>query len=157
MNRVSVREAKEQDAAAILKCLALAFEPYRAMYSEQGFYDTVLTPESIGRRMSEMKVFVSTTDSGDIVGTIACKADGEEGHLRGMAVRPEWQGCGVSAQLLQAAEHDLRDQGCARITLDTTAPLKRAMRFYERHGYRASGKVSDFFAMALYEYEKVIR
>jgi GNAT superfamily N-acetyltransferase len=153
----SIREAREADAAAILECLAAAFEPYRGLYSDQGFYDTVLTPETIRGRMSEMTVFVSVTESGEVVGTIACKADGEEGHLRGMAVLPERQGCGVSAQLLETAEQHLRDHGCLRITLDTTAPLKRAMRFYERHGYQPSGKVSNFFGMALYEHEKIIR
>jgi|SRR5581483_2328086 len=157
MGPVSVREAREEDAAGILKCLATAFEAYRAEYSEAGFYDTVLTPETIARRMSEMSVFVATTDSGEIVGTIACKAEGEEGHLRGMAVAPGWQGRGLSALLLERAEQHLRVQGCSRISLDTTAPLKRAMRFYERHGYRASGRISDFFGMPLYEYEKILR
>jgi len=28
------------------------------------------------------------------------------------------------------------------------------MRFYEKHGYRRSGKVSDFFGMPLVEYVK---
>jgi len=31
------------------------------------------------------------------------------------------------------------------------------MRFYERHGYRRSGKIGDFFGMALIEYVKVLK
>jgi hypothetical protein len=30
------------------------------------------------------------------------------------------------------------------------------MRFYERHGYRRSGRVQDFFGMPLIEYAKDI-
>jgi len=30
------------------------------------------------------------------------------------------------------------------------------MRFYEKHGYRRSGKVSDFFGMPLVEYVKPV-
>ncbi len=28
------------------------------------------------------------------------------------------------------------------------------MRFYEKHGYRRSGRITDFFGMALHEYGK---
>jgi GNAT superfamily N-acetyltransferase len=117
----------------------------------------------------------------------------KEGHIRGMAVLPSWQGLrvrvsrntelpvlpeersdeapvfaepqaspelaegvveGTAAELLHAAERYLRSQRCTRVTLDTTAPLQRAIRFYERNGYRASGRVIDFFGMPLYEYVK---
>jgi ribosomal protein S18 acetylase RimI-like enzyme len=40
------------------------------------------------------------------------------------------------------------------VTLDTTRPLQRAIRFYERHGYRQTGRVSDFYGMELIEYAK---
>ena len=36
----------------------------------------------------------------------------------------------------------------------TTEPLERAMRFYEKHGYRRSGRVTDFFGMTLHEWVK---
>lgn len=81
-------------------------------------------------------------------------SNGAEGHLRGVAVSPEWQGSGVATALLRAAENELRTNGCTFVTLDTTAPLKRATRFYEKHGFSASGRVSDFFGMPLYEYAK---
>ena len=79
-----------------------------------------------------------------------------EGHLRGMAVLPSHLGAGVAGQLLTTAERELRDQQCVRITLDTTEPLRRAVRFYEKHGYRPSGRVTDFFGTQLVEYEKTL-
>jgi GNAT superfamily N-acetyltransferase len=71
-----------------------------------------------------------------------------------MEVRPEWQGSGVAQQLLASAEAELRSAGCKVITLDTTEPLQRATRFYQRNGFRPSGKVSSFFGMPLIEYMK---
>src|SRR5262249_29899150 len=35
--------------------------------------------------------------------------------------------------------------------------LARAVRFYEAHGFRASGRLSDFFGMELIEYVKALR
>jgi ribosomal protein S18 acetylase RimI-like enzyme len=101
-----------------------------------------------------MAIFVAVDSSGEVVGTIGGSASGNEGHIRGMAVRPVWQSRGVADELLRAVENELQSKGCSRITLDTTQPLQRAIRFYERHGYRASGKVSDFFGMPLFEYVK---
>jgi ribosomal-protein-alanine N-acetyltransferase len=100
-----------------------------------------------------MTVLVATAD-GKIVGTISATANGEQGHLRGMAVLPEWRGTGTAAQLLAAIETWLRARGSREVTLDTTEPLKSAISFYERHGYSHSGRVSDFFGMRLVEYSK---
>jgi GNAT superfamily N-acetyltransferase len=91
--------------------------------------------------------------SGEVVGTIGCHVvDREQGHIRGMAVLPSWQGCGVAAQLLQSVESELRGIGGSRMTLDTTEPLLPAMRFYEKNGFRRSGRVTGFFGMPLIEY-----
>ena len=154
----SIRRAKLEDAAGILDCLQMAFEPYRQMYSPQGFRDTVLTPEALPARLEAMSVFVAVTARHQIIGTIGCapiSGQASEGHIRGMAVHPDWQGQrGVAQSLLAAAEEHLRAAGCKRASLDTTAPLERAIRFYTNHGYRASGKVGDFFGMPLYEYVK---
>ena len=150
----TVRRATREDADAILGCLAAAFAPYRDGYTPAAFEDTVLEPETLERRLAAMTVFVAAIES-DVVGTIAAGVvGGGEGHIRGMAVLPGWQGRGMADALLAAAEADLRARGCDRVTLDTTRPLARAMRFYEAHGYRASGRVSDFFGMELLEYVK---
>src|SRR3984893_11370161 len=79
-----------------------------------------------------------------------------EGNLRGMAVNPEWHGSGLSTSLLETAEDELSKAGCKTITLDTTGPLKRAIRFYEKNGFRPTGKVGCFFGMPLIEFSKPI-
>jgi ribosomal protein S18 acetylase RimI-like enzyme len=103
--------------------------------------------------MATMTVLVA--DSGAaIVGTIGFFAHEGEGHIRGMAMGSAAQGSGVAARLLEAAESALRALGCSRVTLDTTEPLQRAIAFYWKHGYAATGQVQDFFGMRLLEYAK---
>jgi GNAT superfamily N-acetyltransferase len=151
----SIRRAAFADAGEVRGCLAEAFEPYRTSYTPDAFQDTIPTPELLQQRMQTMIVFVAEDRAGVIVGTLACgKVSEAEGHLRGMGVRPAWQGAQVAQALLEHAESELRAQGCSRVTLDTTLPLERAMRFYEKNGYRRSGRVTDFFGMRLIEYEK---
>ena len=111
-----------------------------------------------------MDIFVAVHTNGSVIGTIGCKVEHEgEGHLRGTAVSPESQGSRVAAELLaraeqelRNAEEELRNAGCSTITLNTTQPLRRAVRFYEKHGYQPTGRVGDFFGMPLFEYRKYI-
>ncbi|HJQ13018.1 MAG TPA: GNAT family N-acetyltransferase [Gemmatimonadaceae bacterium] len=150
-----IRQAEVADAAAIAVCLREAFEPYRSQYTAGAFADTVPDEAGIQDRLRTMTCFVAFNPTGEIVGTVAAHAQMSDiGHLRGMAVRKKWQGSGVAAELLAAAEEFLRDRGCNLITLDTTRPLARAIRFYERYGFVATGRVQDFFGMPLFEYTK---
>jgi len=150
---IEIRSADHADAVAILRCLTAAFAPYRNEYTPAAFADTVLSHEALHLRLQQMHVLVATV-AGNVVGTVAGVRSVEEGHLRGMAVLPEWRGLGVAAKLLAAVEGLLRHQGCKRITLDTTMPLAPAMRFYEKNGYHRSEKIADFFGMLLIEYVK---
>jgi GNAT superfamily N-acetyltransferase len=150
-----VRKASPHDASAICACLEAAFAAYRSQYTDEGFSHTVLGQDAIKDRMSAMQLFVAVS-MGDIVGTIGCAAEGEDGHLRGMAVLPDWQGAGIAPALLQTAEAALRLLGCKRVVLGTTEPLERAIMFYRQHGYGPAGRVGDFFGMRLHEYEKPI-
>jgi predicted N-acetyltransferase YhbS len=153
---ITIERATAHHADGILECLSSAFESYRSAYTAAGYEDTVLTRESLLRRLEEMTVLVAVNGCGRVVGTVAYKVlDHAEGHLRGMAVRPERLATGIADELLERAEAELAKQGCSRFSLDTTQPLKRAIAFYERHGYRPSGKVQDFFGMPLIEYVKL--
>jgi ribosomal protein S18 acetylase RimI-like enzyme len=158
MSRTSailIRRATPADADAILGCLAEAFAPFRARYTTGAYADTVLTAETLRERFDSMTILVAEAPAAQMAGTIAAGVSAEgEGHLRGMAVRAVWQGSGVAAQLLSAGESVLHAGGCRRVTLDTTAPLTRAIAFYRRHGYAPTGRVQDFFGMPLYEYAK---
>jgi predicted N-acetyltransferase YhbS len=156
----AIRNATYEDCAAILECLRSAFAPYRESYTPAAFSDTVLSSDAFRHRLSEMSVVVATSTSGEVVGTIAYKVlEAGEGHLRGMAVRPEWHGTGLSPALLERAEAELRKARCKIckiITLDTMEPLNRAIRSYEKNGFRPTGKIECFFGMPLFEYSKTL-
>jgi GNAT superfamily N-acetyltransferase len=150
---VAIRAAVPADAPAISSCLREAFAPYRSAYTPLAFADTVPAPEQVLDRLLQMQLLVAEANC-KIVGTISAAVSGEQGHLRGMAVLPEWRGTGTAAMLLAAIETWLLTCGCREVTLDTTEPLESAIKFYEKRGYRRTGNISDFFGMALIEYSK---
>lgn len=152
----TIRPATSSDLPGILLCLAKAFEPYQRDYTHDAFMDTVLDGHAIYARMKSMHVLVAV-EGIRVLGTVSGSIHGTEGHLRGMAVYPEQKGSGLALQLLTAIESYLASQGCTRVTLDTTLPLKPAIKFYEKNGYTHTGKVTDFFGMPLYEYAKQLQ
>jgi hypothetical protein len=80
---VSVRKATSADVSGILACLSAAFEAYRDSYTPAAFVDTVLTPETIRRRLEEMTVFVAMDKSGTIVDIPALIKDGVRNRTNG--------------------------------------------------------------------------
>jgi predicted N-acetyltransferase YhbS len=169
LRSVVIRKATPGDSTGILQCLRIAFEPYRASYPPEAYLDTVITELALQHRLATMSVFVAVSDAGEIVGSIACHrvdpavhatthavVHANEGHLRGMAVLPDWQGSGIAQQLLDAAESELRAEGCSLISLDTTEPLAKAIHFYERNGYRSSGNDTYYCGMRRLQFIKPI-
>jgi GNAT superfamily N-acetyltransferase len=151
-----IRQAVLQDSDQILACLRTAFAPYENLYTPAAFADTVLDALTINARMQRMHMLVATVGD-QVVGTVSgALCDDDEGHLRGMAVLPEYQSSGAAKNLLRAIEQWLKENGCKQVTLDTTLPLARAMNFYEKNGYERSGRTTDFFGMTLIEYAKDI-
>src|SRR6266566_9206525 len=94
-----IRPAKIGDEHGILRCLAAAFEPYRASYTPEAYADTVLDETSLAERLQRMHVLVAPYTE-EIAGTVAASQANGEGHLRGMAVLPECRGNGLAAALL---------------------------------------------------------
>lgn len=153
---LQIRLAVPQDSDQILECLEVTFAPYKDLYTPAAFADTVLDSFTVKTRMQQMRVIVALLGD-QIVGTVSGAPRGAgEGHVRGMAVLPDYQSTGVAKDLLEAIEHWLKENSCNRVTLDTTLPLQRAMKFYEKNGYTRSGHTTDFFGMTLIEYAKDI-
>jgi predicted N-acetyltransferase YhbS len=150
----SIRPATSGDSEQILGCLREAFEPFQADYTESAFAATVLSPEALRKRFSEMEILVACRGDAPVIGTISYCAANDEGRIRGMAVSPALQGTGVALALLMRAQSSLQRLNCRVVTLDTTAPLCRAIAFYERNGFERTGDVASFFGMELLIYRK---
>src|SRR3954466_10319606 len=98
-----IRVAERCDSKGILRCLAAAFEPYRMQYSAEAFSETTLNADTLAERMRHMHILVATFN-GQVVGTVSASCNEEEGHLRGMAVTPEFCGAGLASRLLRDIE-----------------------------------------------------
>ncbi|HEX8097491.1 MAG TPA: GNAT family N-acetyltransferase [Pyrinomonadaceae bacterium] len=132
---MQVRTAAPGEAALIASVLLEAFVEYRDAYTPEAFAATTPAGDEVLSRMKEGPVWVATL-GGEVVGTASAVARGGELYVRGMAVLPKGRGLGIGELLLREIEDYARAQGCARLTLSTTPFLHRAIRLYERFGFR---------------------
>ena len=65
-----------------------------------------------------------------------CSRVAGRSYIPYLFVMPEMQGHGIGATLLDRMEVMLELQGAERVHLETPADHVRAVRFYERQGYR---------------------
>ncbi|MFW9940538.1 MAG: GNAT family N-acetyltransferase [Candidatus Thorarchaeota archaeon] len=153
-----IRKAQPEDARGIHEVVLAAFEEFRDFYSPEGFADTVMSENVALERLKNMTLFVAVIQNNKMIGTVGWKRISEkEGHIRGMAVHPKFQGKNSpAADLLKEVENDALSQGCTFLTLDTTEILKRAQHFYKKHGFKETGKTGDFFGSTIYEFKKEI-
>lgn len=65
-----------------------------------------------------------------------CSRQPRRAYIPFLFVMPEMQGHGIGAMLLERMEMVLELEGAERVHLETPADHVRAVRFYERQGYR---------------------
>jgi ribosomal protein S18 acetylase RimI-like enzyme len=65
-----------------------------------------------------------------------------EHYLSGLAVYPRYRGCGLGTRLLETVENNVRESGSSRIVLRTGVDNKKAVRLYERSGYRVEHRTT---------------
>jgi GNAT superfamily N-acetyltransferase len=156
MAEVQIRCADAADSSAIHSVLARAFAEYRPLYTDGGFDATVLPAVEIEKRMREGPVWVATID-GAIVGTVAAVSRGEALYIRGMAIVSESRGNRIGQRLLAEIEKYASANGHPRLTLSTTPFLGRAIRLYERAGFRRTADGDhDLFGTPLFTMEKTL-
>ena len=97
-------------------------------------------------------VLVATDGSGHV----AWRPEGDRAHLLALFVEREAWGSGVARHLHARALETMRERGFTEASLHTPAGNARARRFYEREGWRRTGRpeFSDPFGLDLVEYRR---
>ena len=135
MPGINIRQAVSSDARR------LSDIAYRAW--ESGILP--LLTERSGMREAEQKRLheaVSSTLARIIVAEVDgivvawCSRAARRAYIPFLFVMPELQGHGLGTMLLKRMESMLELEGADRVQLETPADNVRAVRFYERQGYR---------------------
>jgi GNAT superfamily N-acetyltransferase len=149
-----IRRAEVDDADAIAGVLHDAFIEYRSLYAPERYAGTVVSPEEVRGRLGEGPTWVALVD-GAIIGTVGAVKRVEGLYIRGMGIVPRARGLRIGEQMLNEVEAYARENGVNRMFLGTTPFLHRAIRLYERFGFRfCETKANDSIGTPLLTMEK---
>lgn len=147
-SRVIVRAAIAADAPAIA---AVHVASWRAAY--RGIVpDRILAGLDVQARAEGWRTGIQESPAGDLVAVAEVDGrvcgfvragttpDGEgAAEIHAIYVDPARWGSGIGGALLDLAERELKDRGCARAFLWVFSANAHARRWYERKGWTADG------------------
>ena len=167
MDGVDIRTGAPEDAAAIARTVALAFESYREIAPED-WAPPPVELEPFRARLGNPAVWCGVAEvDGEMAGHIALlpaslhasypSDDPALAQLWQMFVREEHWGSGIATRLHDAVLEEALERGYSQFRLYTPAAQKRARGFYEREGWRSVGDAfvePAFGGMELLEYRR---
>ena len=151
-----IRLAERTDIPTIAVILLESFAAYEPLYTPGGYAATTPTAVQIAARFHEGPIWVALLDN-TIVGTVAAAPRRTGLYVRSMAVLPAARGHNIGTLLLEEIERYARANDHPRLYLSTTPYLDRAIRLYERFGFRRTDDgPHDLFGTPLFTMEKII-
>lgn len=136
---IFMRLAEPGDAAIIARLLEDSFAEYRELYTTAGYRATAIPEEQVIDRIREGPVWIALLNE-TIVATVSVVPKGNSLYVRGMAVKPSARGHHIGELLLTRIEQFAISEGFQRMFLSTTPFLERAIRLYERFGFKRTGE-----------------
>ena len=86
-------------------------------------------------------VLVAVDEAGEVAGSVMVGHDGHRGWLYYVAARPASRSKGVGRQMVQAAEHWLRQRGIVKVQLLVRETNTKVVSFYGHLGFEVAPRV----------------
>lgn len=150
MPLLSYRQATPEDIPLVASLVNAA---YRGEISKLGWTTEAFILGGQRTDADEIARLIGADDSlillcqhnDEAVGTAHLKKMEDGAYLGMFTIKPQLQGQGIGKQFLMAAELTARDKwGAHKITISVITLRHELIAYYERRGYRRTGKFGEF-------------
>jgi tRNA threonylcarbamoyladenosine biosynthesis protein TsaE len=142
---IDVEEVGPDRAAEVLAVIHAGFGAREVL--EPPSTATLETDESIAKALAEHGGLLAVSELGAVGALVFEPADDLLG-LRRVAVHPDAQTRGVARTMVRRAERVARARGFEAVRLHARAELPRTVRFWQRLGYRETGREGTMITLA---------
>jgi ribosomal protein S18 acetylase RimI-like enzyme len=130
-----IRQAEQQDLAAITACVQAAYSKYVERIGKKPAPMMADYPALIARGVT-----YTVVDGADVLGTLVMEPQDGAMLVDNVAVDPRFQGRGLGRALMAFAEQQARDQGLDMILLYTNEAMTENLIFYQRLGFEEESR-----------------
>ena len=156
-NNIIIKKAEIKDAEIIVRILCSAFQEFKGKYTSGAFEATVISSGEVKMRMKNGIVWIASMEN-EAVGTASGKIIANTFYIQGMAVLPNARGMKVGYFLLKTIEEYARINNCNELLLNTTPYLNKAIKLYEKFGFKIINKPPyDLFKTPLFSMKKLLK
>ena len=127
-----IRQCNRNDFEAIHTIINDAAETYKGVIPEDRWNTPYMTKDELQHEIDDGVVFWGYEDGGELVGVMGIQDVKDVTLIRHSYVCTTRQSEGIGSRLLS----ELREKTGRPILIGTWADAARAIRFYERHGFR---------------------
>ena len=145
---MNIRPATENDLPALS---TLVNSAYRGESSKKGWtteadlLDGIRTSEaSLQEMLDKQNAVILVAEENELKGCVYLEKQGNAMYLGMLTVKPELQGKGLGAQLMQAAEVYANEHGCHKIQMTVITSRHTLIAYYERKGFTDTGERQPF-------------
>lgn len=148
-----IERARPEDAAALLDYLKIiGGETQNLSFGPEG---VPLSPEA---EQAYLQAQFGSTDNvqylakvdGEIIGTASLNRKSGRMHHRGVfgiSLKKAWWGCGAASALTEAVLAFAKENNFAQLNLEVRSSNTRAIRLYEKYGFRKLCTFPNFFVI----------
>ena len=136
MTEPRIRPCRDDERAAILDIVNAAAEAYRGVIPADRWHEPYMPAAELDAEIDAGVVFWGYEADGALAGVMGIQPVGEVDLIRHAYVKPQIQGRGIGAALLQ---HLLRRTDRPAL-VGTWAAAEWAIRFYESNGFQPVGR-----------------
>ncbi len=123
--------------------------------------DQLCFPPGIAYGRLEMKFYLRSNGaycriaeiSGEIAAFILTELSGKTAHVITLDVLAAFRRRRVGSLLLETAEREARSRGAQRMVLETATTNKPAIALWNKHGYRQTVTIENYYGHGLDAYE----
>lgn len=157
-NNIEIRKAENNEVYEIFKILEIAFKPYYIPNTTEAYNATVPSPHEIKSRIEDPKTeILVAVYKNKIVGTASIELQNKQKlYIRTMAVKPIFQGGGIGQRLLKEINRLAKEKHATTISLECSSHLAKAVKLYNKFGFKKSEKKRIYQGLEIFEMKKDI-
>ena len=141
---MKIDQATKEDLAEILRLQKVAYQSEAKIYNDFSIPPLTQTFDEIQQDFS-FQIFLKIVVKNHIIGSVRAYKENETCFIGKLIIDPDFQNQGIGTNLLRNLIKELTLNNIKQVILEVRKNNKKAIRFYQKHGFEITDTISKFY------------